>query len=98
MDTPFIIQVEDAVLADLHQRLGNTRWPDSIGKPWAYGTDVRELKSLVDYWLAAYDWRREEAALNALDHRLITIRGRETHFIHAKSPHAEALPLLMTHG
>ncbi len=98
MDTPFFIQVEDSVLADLHQRLGNTRWPDSIGKPWTYGTDVGELKSLVDYWLAAYDWRREEAALNALDHRLITIRGRETHFIHAKSPRADALPLLMTHG
>ncbi len=95
---PFSVHVSDETLSDLHQRLSATRWPDHIGEPWQYGTDQETLKALVDHWLHAFDWRQEEARLNQFDQFLVPIRERNTHFFHARSPHPDALPLLMTHG
>lgn len=95
---PFSVHVSDETLSDLKQRLLATRWPDHIGKPWQYGTDQNTLRALVDHWLHAFDWRQEEARLNQFDQFLVSIRGRNTHFFHARSPHPDALPLLMTHG
>jgi len=95
---PFSVHVSDETLSDLKQRLLATRWPDHIGEPWQYGTDQNTLKALVDHWLHAFDWRQEEARLNQFDQFLVSIRGRNTHFFHARSPHPDALPLLMTHG
>ncbi len=98
MARPFSIRVSDEVLADLKRRLEATRWPDEIGEDWQYGTDLGYLKNLCRYWATAYDWRGHEARLNEFEHFKTTIEDREVHFIHQRSPHADALPLVMTHG
>ena len=93
------ISVGDDELADLRRRLENTRWPpDATGEPWSMGTDHTYLRQLVEYWKNEYDWRRHEAALNRFDHYTTTIDGYRIHFIHQRSPHPAAVPLIMTHG
>lgn len=95
----FRIAVEDAVLEDLRERLARTRWPDVIpNSGWDYGTDTHYLRELCDYWRDAYDWRAAEAALNAFDQVRVDVGGLAMHCIHQRSPHEEALPLLLTHG
>ena len=65
--TPFTLHIPDADIADLRERLGRTRYPDSgARRAWAYGTEVDYLRELIEYWRTAFDWRAEEAALNAL--------------------------------
>jgi pimeloyl-ACP methyl ester carboxylesterase len=95
----FRIDVPDADLDDLCARLRNTRWPEretvddrSQGVPLAY------LEDLCRYWAEGYDWRATEARLNALGQFRIDIDGLGIHFIHVKSPHVDALPLVLTHG
>ncbi len=96
---PFEIRVDDSVLEDLHDRLSRTRFPDQIGgSGWEYGLPVGYLRELVGYWLDRYDWRAEEARLNQLDHFRTTVDGQSIHFLHARSGHPDALPLLLTHG
>ena len=70
----------------------------SPGTGWDAGIPIAYLRELVDYWLDGYDWRREEARLNEFDHFRTRIDGQSIHFVHARSPHADALPLLLTHG
>jgi pimeloyl-ACP methyl ester carboxylesterase len=95
----FEIHVDDSVLDDLRSRLAQTRFPDQIeGTGWEYGIPTDYLRELVEYWLDEYDWRAQEARLNELSHFRSTIDGQSIHFIHARSPHEDALPLLMTHG
>lgn len=95
----FQVHVDDSVLDDLHGRLAQTRFPDQIeGTGWEYGIPIDYLAELVEYWRDTYDWRAQEALLNELAHFRTTIDGQSIHFIHARSPHEEALPLLMTHG
>jgi pimeloyl-ACP methyl ester carboxylesterase len=96
---PFKIEVPDAVLVDLRERLARTRWPDQIpGAGWDYGTDLAYLKQLCETWRTAYDWRKHEAALNRWPQFETTIDGQRVHFVHAKSKHPGAFPLLLTHG
>ncbi len=96
---PFEIRVGDAVLDDLRGRLAQTRIPDQIeGTSWEYGIPLDYLGDLVAYWRDTYAWRAQEARLNELDHFRAEIDGQSIHFIHARSRHADALPLLMTHG
>ena len=95
---PFEISVPDAVLADLRVRLAATRFPDQVGDPWVYGTDIDYLRQLVDYWRDEYDWRAQERGLNALDHYKTRIDGLDIHFIHQRSPEPDALPIVITHG
>ena len=95
---PFEIQVPDTVLADLHERLARVRWPDEVGNNWNYGTDLGYLQELVAYWQDGYDWRKQEAALNALDHYKTRVGGRDLHYIHQRSSNENAVPLVMTHG
>jgi pimeloyl-ACP methyl ester carboxylesterase len=96
---PFAIRVDDDVLDDLRRRLAHTRFPDQIdGTGWEYGVAIDELRDLVAYWRDGYDWRAEEARLNALAHFRTRIDGQSIHFVHARSPHADALPLLLLHG
>ena len=95
----FRVDVDDTVLHDLHDRLGRTRFPDQIkGTGWDYGIPIDYLRELVEYWRDSYDWRSQEARLNQLAHFRTTIDGQSIHFVHARSPHADAVPLLLTHG
>ena len=95
---PFEIAVPDEVLADLRVRLANTRYPDQVGDPWVYGTDIAYLRQLVDYWRDEYDWREQERRLNAFDNYKTRIDGLDIHFIHQRSPEPDALPIVITHG
>jgi pimeloyl-ACP methyl ester carboxylesterase len=95
----FEVRVEDSVLEDLRSRLARTRFPDQIdGTGWEYGIPVDYLRELVAYWQNGYDWRAAEARLNQFAHFRTTIDGQSIHFIHARSPRADALPVLITHG
>src|SRR2546430_8034212 len=95
----FRIDVSDAVLDDLRDRLSRTRWPDQIpGSGWDYGTDRTYLQELCEYWGTSFDWRTVERTLNQWPHFPAEVAGQHTHFIHARSPHAHALPLVITHG
>jgi len=95
----FQVRVDDEVLDDLRIRLAQTRFPDQIeGTGWEYGFPVAYLRDLVMYWRDEYDWRAEEARLNELPQFRTTIGGQSIHFIHARSRHADALPLLIGHG
>jgi microsomal epoxide hydrolase len=96
---PFRISASDAELADLHERLRRTRWPDAIpGSGWAYGTDLEYLKDLCGYWLSSFDWRDAERRLNEFPQYTTEIDGQQLHFIHARSPRDDARPLLLLHG
>jgi pimeloyl-ACP methyl ester carboxylesterase len=96
---PFAIHVDEAILADLRWRLDHTRFPDRIADTgWAYGVSIDDLAELVAYWRDSYDWRSAEARLNGFDHFRTTIDGQQVHFIHARSSHRKARPLLLTHG
>jgi len=96
---PFTISVPDSAIADLQQRLAATRFPDQIsGTGWDYGTDTAYLEELVEYWREDFDWRAQERALNAFDQFVTTIDGVDVHFIHQRSSHPDAMPLLLTHG
>jgi pimeloyl-ACP methyl ester carboxylesterase len=95
----FRVQVNDSVLEDLHSRLVRTRFPDQPeGTGWDAGVPVDYLRELVDYWCETYDWRAQETLLNDFEHFRTRIDGQSIHFIHARSPHPGALPLLITHG
>jgi pimeloyl-ACP methyl ester carboxylesterase len=96
---PFTIRVEDAVLVDLRERLTRTRWPDALdGAGWDYGVELSYVKELVDYWRTKYDWREQERKLNQFRQFKTTIDGLDIHFIHQRSKHADALPLVIVHG
>jgi pimeloyl-ACP methyl ester carboxylesterase len=96
---PFRVEVPEAALVDLRQRLAATRWPDreTVGDR-SQGAPLGNLQELVRYWGTDYDWRKAEATLNALPQFLATIDGLDIHFIHVRSPHPNALPLIVTHG
>jgi pimeloyl-ACP methyl ester carboxylesterase len=95
----FRIHVDDSVLDDLRLRLSRTRFPDQIdGTGWEYGTPIPAVRELVEHWRDGYEWRAHEARLNELDHFRTRIDGQAIHFVHARSRHADALPLLIIHG
>jgi epoxide hydrolase len=96
---PYRVEVSDAGLADLGQRLERARWPEPATVPrWEQGVPVDWLRELCDYWAGGYDWRRLEARLNALPQFTTELDGIDVHFIHVRSPRPDALPLIMTHG
>lgn len=96
---PFTIAVADEILDDLRARLRNTRWPEAEPvDDWTQGTPLAYLQELCAYWADEYDWRAREAALNRFDHFRTEIDGLGIHFIHQRSPHPEARPLLLSHG
>ena len=96
---PFRIGVPDATLRDLRARLANTRFPDAIdGSAWEAGTDLTYLKSLVAYWRTGFDWRAQERRLNQLPQFTTTIDGVSIHFVHQRSSHSDARPLVLIHG
>ena len=96
---PFTIAVEDSVLEDLQQRLANTRWPDEIPNTgWDYGSNLAYLKELVEHWRTKFDWRAQEAKLNAFSHFKSEVDGLDIHFIHEKGKGPNPIPLVITHG
>ena len=96
---PFAYRAPQAALDDLKQRLTRTRWPErETGPGWSQGVPLAKMRALVDYWRDGYDWRRCEAALNRIPQFRTTIDGLGIHFIHARSKHTNALPIVMTHG
>lgn len=97
--TPFRIDIAAEELADLRSRLARSRLPTTLpGQGWRYGTESGYMRSLLAYWLEHYDWRAEEAVLNRYPHFMADIDGRKLHFLHVRSAHAHALPLVLTHG
>jgi len=96
---PFHISVPDSELVDLRRRVLATRWPDKeTVRDQTQGVQLAKIQGLVHYWGTDYDWRKAEARLNALPQFVTTIDGLEIHFIHVRSRHPNALPLLITHG
>ncbi|MCP4618714.1 MAG: epoxide hydrolase [Bradyrhizobium sp.] len=99
MISPFRIAVSDAVLTDLKSRLRNTRWPEAeLVDDWSQGAPLKWIKDVCGYWAEQYDWRKREAALNRFAQFTTDIDGLGIHFIHARSPHPQAMPLIITHG
>jgi microsomal epoxide hydrolase len=102
--TPFKLHVPDEVLADLRERLARTRWPDEPPlPPWSTGTSVACMKALAEYWRTGFDWRVQEAALNAFAQFKVPMStaegGRiELHFIHERGVGPAPMPLLLSHG
>src|SRR5690242_10911582 len=96
---PFEVHVPDEDLADLRRRVAATRWaPRELVKDRSQGVQLATIQELARYWTAGHDWRKCEAKLNALPQFKTEIDGLDVHFIHVKSPHADALPLIITHG
>ncbi|CDQ44386.1 Pimeloyl-ACP methyl ester carboxylesterase [Mycolicibacterium neoaurum] len=96
---PFRIDVSDQALQDLHRRLTETRWPDpECVDDWSQGIPLAYTRELAAYWADGYDWRARERALNRFAQFRSVIDGLDIHFIHQRSPHADALPLIITHG
>ena len=95
----FRIDVPTEVLDDLHARLAQTRWPEAeCVDDWSQGIPLGYTQELAAYWADGYDWRSRQAALNRFDQFTTEIDGLDIHFIHQRSPHADALPLVITHG
>ncbi|NMO93077.1 epoxide hydrolase family protein [Actinomycetospora sp. TBRC 11914] len=96
---PFRVEVPAAQLADLRQRVAATRWPNrELVDDRSQGVQLAMLQELARYWTDEYDWRRCEARLNAVPQFTTEIDGVHIHFLHVRSPHADAMPLVMTHG
>ena len=96
---PFTIDVPDEVLNDLHRRLADTRWPETeTVDDWSQGTPLSYAQQLAAYWANTYDWRRTEARLNRFDQYITEIDGLDIHFVHHRSPHDDAIPLIVSHG
>ena len=96
---PFQVEIPDEALDDLRRRIAATRWPSKelVGDR-SQGVQLATLQELARYWTTDYDWRKAEAKLNALPQFKTEIDGVDVHFIHVKSEHDNALPVIMTHG
>jgi pimeloyl-ACP methyl ester carboxylesterase len=96
---PFRVNIPEAALAELRQRINATRWPDrETVADRSQGVQLARFQEIVRHWGTSYDWRRAEAKLNALPQFMTTIDGLDIHFIHVRSRHPKALPVIITHG
>ncbi|TWT01651.1 alpha/beta fold hydrolase [Reyranella sp. CPCC 100927] len=97
--TAFTWRAPQSALDDLKRRLDQVRWPEhETVTDWSQGVPLARLRALVEHWRTTYDWRRCEAALNGLGQYKTLIDGLDIHFLHVRSPHANALPIILTHG
>jgi pimeloyl-ACP methyl ester carboxylesterase len=95
----FKIQVSQAKIDDLQERLARTRWPDEIpGSGWDYGANLAYMKELADYWRNQFDWRKQEEAINQFHHFRALVDGWRIHFIHERGKGPNPLPIIITHG
>ncbi len=96
---PFHVSIPEAEVADLRRRVAATNWPErELVSDATQGVQLATTQKLAQYWTANYDWRKVEARLNALPQFITTIDGLDIHFIHVRSKHANALPVIVTHG
>ena len=96
---PFFVAIPEAELDQLRRRLEATRWADDFGnEDWQYGTERGWLEGMVDYWAGAFDWRLQEAAINALPQFRVEIDGLTIHYVHLKAKTRNPIPLILTHG
>lgn len=96
---PFSVRLAPSIVADLRRRLASTRWPDAgTASDWSQGVPLAKAKALVDYWQRRYDMTRIERRLNAFPQFRTNIDSLGIHFIHVKSKHRDALPMILTHG
>jgi pimeloyl-ACP methyl ester carboxylesterase len=96
---PFRIEIPDAQLEDLHERLDRTRWPErETVDDWSQGIPLGYVRELCEHWRGAYDWRATEARLNEIPQFRTELDGLGIHFLHARSTHQDAFPLVLTHG
>jgi len=99
MIKPFVLDVPQAQLDDLADRLARTRWPEELPDAgFDYGFPLAEVRALADRWSNGYDWRRHESELNALPQFTTEVDGQRVHFLHVRSAKADALPLVLVHG
>ena len=97
--TPFTLHIPDADIADLRARLARTRLPDQApGAPWAFGTDVDYLRGLIAHWREGFDWRAQEARLNAFPQFTVPLAGIDLHYLHVPGQGPDPKPLLLLHG
>lgn len=96
---PFRFAIPESELEDLKRRLAAARWPDrETPTDWSQGVPLAYMREVASYWQSTYDWRRLEARLNAYPQFITEIDGCDIQFLHVRSPHANALPMVMTHG
>jgi hypothetical protein len=96
---PFRIEIPEADLRDLRERLARTRWPEAeTVTDWSQGVPLSYLRELCRYWADGYRWRATEQRLNSFPQFRTEIDGLGIHFVHVRSPHPEAFPLVITHG
>jgi hypothetical protein len=96
---PFRVDIPQAGLDDLHDRLDRVRWPDELpGAGWDLGIPLERVRELATYWREKFDWRAQEAALNRYPQYTTEIDDQRVHFLHVRSANPDALPLVLTHG
>jgi epoxide hydrolase-like protein len=96
---PFQVDYPEAVLTDLKKRVNATRWPQrETVKDTTQGVQLETIRSLASYWGKDYDWKKGEAKLKAVPHFMTEIDGLDIHFIHVRSKHENAMPVIITHG
>jgi Epoxide hydrolase N terminus len=96
---PFEVDIPEEALEDLRRRIAAMRWPSKeLVADRSQGVQLATIQALAGYWASDYEWRKCEARLNALPQFKTEIDGEDIHFVHVKSPQADALPLIMTHG
>lgn len=95
---PFEFHTPTATLKDLRRRLADTRWPDQIGQPWQYGSDLLYMRELIKYWRESFDWPRQETLLNELPHFYTRVDGFGLHFIHVRGRGSRPMPIILCHG
>jgi len=96
---PFEWHVPESAIEDLRARLAHTRWPDELpGAGADYGATLRFVQATAEYWRTTFDWRAQEARINAVPQFVSTIDGQTIHFFHVRSPERDALPIILTHG
>jgi pimeloyl-ACP methyl ester carboxylesterase len=95
----FTLKIADAAIADLRDRLARTRLPDQAPDPaWIFGSDIGYVRDLLAYWQSGFDWRAQEAALNAFPQFRVPIHGIDVHFLHIRGEGTAPMPLLLSHG